>query len=83
MELKGYVETLMIGVFKSLLRAQYNFLKCHVPSEHLVEMSAKTMSLSTRLHCGSEIEWQQLLYDVGHVVVLSHHRRLSEHFVPT
>ena len=59
----------MIGDFVAVPRTQVDFPECHVPCEHLVEMSALSVSLSTRLHCSSETERPQLLDDVGHVVV--------------
>ena len=59
----------MIGDFVTVPRTQVDFPECHVPGEHLVEMSTLPMSLSTRLHCSSETERPQLLDDVGHVVV--------------
>ena len=59
----------MIGDFVTVPRTQVDFPECHVPCEHLVEMSTLPMSLSTRLHCSSETERPQLLDDVSHVVV--------------
>ena len=59
----------MIGDFVAVPRTQVDFPECHVPCEHLVEMSTLSVSLSTRLHCSSETERPQLLDDVSHVVV--------------
>ena len=59
----------MIGDFVAVSRTQVDFPECHVPCEHLVEMSTLSMGLSTRLHCSSETERPQLLDDVSHVVV--------------
>ena len=59
----------MIGDFVTVPRTQVDFPECHVPCEHLVEMSTLSVSLRTRLHCSSETERPQLLDDVSHVVV--------------
>ena len=59
----------MIGDFVTVPRTQVDLPECHVPREHLVEMSTLSVSLSTRLHCSSETERTQLLDDVSHVVV--------------
>jgi len=59
----------MIGDFVTVNRTQVDFPECHIPFEHLVEMSTLAMSLSTRLHCSSETERPQLHDDVSHVVV--------------
>ncbi len=59
----------MVGDFVTVPRTQVDLPECHVPCEHLVEMPTLPMSLSTRLHCGSETERTQLLDDVSHVVV--------------
>ena len=59
----------MIGDFVTVPGTQVDIPECHVPCEHLVEMSTLSMSLSTRLHCSSETERPQLLDDVSHVVV--------------
>ena len=59
----------MIRDFFTVPRAQDDFPECHVPREHLVEMSTLSVGLSTRLHCSSETEGPQLLDDVSHVVV--------------
>ena len=59
----------MIGDFVTVPRTQVDFPECHVPCEHLVEVSTLSMGLSTRLYCSSETERPQLLDDVSHVVV--------------
>ena len=59
----------MIGDFVAVPRTQVDFPECHVPCEHLVEMSTQSMGLSTWFHCSSETERPQLLDDVSHVVV--------------
>ena len=59
----------MIGDFVAVPRTQVDFPECHVPCEHLVEMSTQSMGLSTWFHCSSETERPQLLDHVGHVVV--------------
>ena len=59
----------MIGDFVAVPRTQVDFPECHVPCEHLVEVSALAMSLSTRADCRCKVERSQLLDDVCHVVV--------------
>ena len=59
----------MVGDIIVVPITQVDFPECHVPNEHLVEMSPLAMSLSARVDCGSETQGSQLLGDVGHVVV--------------
>ena len=59
----------MIGDFVTVPSTQNDLPECHVPCEHLVEMSTLAMSFSTRFQCGSKTEWPQLLNDVSHVII--------------
>jgi hypothetical protein len=59
----------MVGYIIVVPITQVDFPECHLPSEHLVKMSALAMSLSTRVDCSSETQRSQLLGDVSHVVV--------------
>jgi hypothetical protein len=59
----------MVGDIIVVPITQVDFPECHVPNEHLVEMSPLAMSLSARVDCGSETQGSQLLGDVSHVIV--------------
>ena len=59
----------MVGDIIVVPITQVDFPECHVPNEHLVEMSPLAMSLRARVDCSSETQRSQLLGDVGHVVV--------------
>ena len=59
----------MVGYIIVVPITQVDFPECHVPNEHLVEMSSLAMGLSARVDCSSETHRSQLLGDVSHVVV--------------
>ncbi len=59
----------MVGDIIVVSITHVDFPECHVPNEHLVEMSSLAMSLNARVECGSETQGSQLLGDVSHVVV--------------
>ena len=59
----------MVGYIIVVPITQVDFPECHVPNEHLVEMSPLAMSLSARVDCSSKTQRSQLLSDVSHVIV--------------
>ena len=66
---EGHFEAPVVRDLVTVLRAHGDGPECHVPSEHLVEVATKAVSLSARLYCGIELERSQLLDDEVHVVV--------------
>ena len=59
----------MVGHRVAVLLAQNDLPDCHVPCEHLVEVTTLSMGLTTRVDRQCKVERSQLLDDVGHVVV--------------
>ena len=66
---EGDLDAPMIGDSVVVLRAHDDLPNFHVPSEHLVEMATKAVSLCPLLQCRFEVHWLQLLDDEVHVVV--------------
>ena len=66
---EGHFEATVVGDLVAVLRAHGDGPECHVPSEHLVEVATKAVSLSAGLYCGIKLEGSQLLNDEVHVVV--------------
>ena len=66
---EGHFEAAVIRDLVAVLRAHGDGPEFHVPSEHLVEVAAKAVSLSAGLYRSIELERPQLLYDEVHVVV--------------
>ena len=66
---EGHFEATVIRDLVAVLRAHGDGPEFHVPSEHLVEVATKAVSLSAGLYRGVELEWPQLLDDEVHVVV--------------
>ena len=50
-------------------RAHDDIPDCHIPSEHLIEMAAKSVGFGALLQCRGELHRSQLLDDEVHVVV--------------
>ena len=59
----------MIRHLFTVPRAHDDIPDCHVPSEHLIEMAAKSVGFGALLQCGGELHRSQLLDDEVHVVV--------------
>ena len=59
----------MVGYHVAVPVTQDNLADFHIPGEHLVEVAALAMSLSTRFDCRGETERCELLDNVVHVVV--------------
>jgi hypothetical protein len=66
---EGHFEATVIRDLVTVLRAHGDGPEFHVPSEHLVEVATKAVSLSTGLYRSIELERSQLLDDEVHVVV--------------
>ena len=59
----------MIRHLFTVPRAHDDIPDCHVASEHLIEMAAKSMGFGVLLQCRGELHRSQLLDDEVHVVV--------------
>ena len=69
MEFEGDSNATVIGHLFTVPRAHDDIPDCHVPSEHLIEMAAKSVSFGALLQCRGELHRSQLLDDEVHVVV--------------
>ena len=69
MEFEGDSNTPVIGHLLTVPRAHDDIPDCHVASEHLIEMAAKSMGFGALLQCRGELHRPKLLDDEVIVVV--------------
>ena len=69
MEFEGDSNATVIRHLFTVPRAHDDIPDCHVPSEHLIEMAAKSVGFGALLQCRGELHRSQLLDDEVHVVV--------------